>query len=272
MSLNPLTYLAAALVSLTLAALPLRAGPMDDLVRIDVLDGGLTDRGTYQAAIRLTLSDGWKTYWRAPGEAGIPPAFSWRGSRNLGAVQITWPTPHLFDQGGVQTIGYTRQMVLPIEITPKTPGKPVRLKGELDFGLCKDVCIPGSLDFNHALDAQAGRNPTIAAALAQRPFSAREAGVKASICRLSPTANGLRVEAHITMPSAGGAEVAVFETGDPAIWTGTPQVTRRGDTLIAATELTHASGRAAYALDRSQLRITVLGRDHAVDIHGCTAG
>lgn len=264
------SFLAAMMVVASMAA-PLRAGPLDKLVDIEVLDGGLTERGTYMAALRLNLSDGWKTYWRAPGEAGIPPAFSWRGSKNVGDVQITWPTPHVFDQNGMRSIGYKRQMVLPVEITPKDPARPVRLKGEIEFGLCKDVCIPGALRFNHALDAKAGRNPAIAAALAQRPFSAREAGVKASVCHLTPTSNGIRVEAHITMPPAGGEEVAVIEPGDPQIWASEPQVRRQGNTLIAATELVHASGRA-YALDRSQLRITVLGRNHAVDIRGCSAG
>jgi DsbC/DsbD-like thiol-disulfide interchange protein len=263
--------LAAALAAGLLAAAPMRAGPLDDLVALDVLDGGMTERGTYQAALRLTLSDGWKTYWRAPGEAGIPPQIDWRGSRNLRAVQITWPAPHVFDQGGMRTIGYERQMVLPVEITPEIPGQPVRLKGEIAFGLCKDVCIPGELRFDQALDARAGRNPAIAAALAQRPFSAREAGVRASVCHLTPTPDGIRVEAHITMPSAGGNEIAVIEPADPALWAEEPRVTRRGDTLIASAELVHGAG-GAYALDRSQLRITVLGRDHAVDIRGCAAG
>jgi len=263
---------APLLAALTTLALPAHAGDsLDNLVRIEVLDGGPTARGTHMAALRLTLSDGWKTYWRAPGEAGIPPSFDWRGSRNLRDVAITWPAPEVFSANGTRTIGYKHQLVLPVEVTPSSDGKPVRLRGRIDFGLCSDVCIPGTLDFDQELDPQAGRNPAIIAALAQRPYSAAEAGVRAATCRLSPVEGGLRVEARITMPSAGGEEIAVIEPGAPGIWAGETQSRRQGDTLIAASELMSETG-SAFALNRSDLRITVLGAQHSVEIRGCDAG
>ena len=250
---------------------PAVAQGVDQLVQIEVLDGGRTADGTYQGALRLTMKDGWKTYWRAPGDAGIPPQFNWGGSRNVGDVAITWPAPAVFDQNGLQSIGYEDQLVLPVEITPKNPSKPVRLRGEMDLGVCKDVCVPGRLDFDHTLDAQAGRNPAIAAALAQRPYSAREAGVSAAACHLKPTSDGMQIEAHITMPSAGGAEIAVIEPGNPTLWASQTDTTRQGGKLIARSEVISASG-GPFALDRSEVRITVLGANHAVDILGCSAG
>ncbi|WZK90968.1 protein-disulfide reductase DsbD family protein [Aliisedimentitalea scapharcae] len=247
------------------------AGPLDDLVKIEVLDGGATQSGTYRAALRLTLADGWKTYWRSPGDAGIPPSFSWRGSRNLGNIAITWPTPQVFSTSGMQTIGYVDQLTLPIEITPDTTGRPIRLKGRMELGICKDVCVPSELKFDHTLDLDADRNPSILAALAARPYSSAEAGVTAATCRLKPTRNGMQVEARISMPSTGGTEVAVIEPGSPDIWASHTASERHGNTLVATTELIHSSGEP-YALDRSQIRITVLGRNHAVDIQGCTPG
>lgn len=262
--------LPALLLALTLSG-PALAGGMNDLAKLEVLDGGLTKRGTYIAALRLTLPDGWKTYWRAPGDAGIPPRFDWRGSSNVGSVEITWPSPEVFDQNGFQTIGYLTQMVLPIEITPARPGQPIRLKGTMEFGMCKEVCIPGTLTFDHTVNAAAPRHPVIAAALAQRPYSASEAGVRATTCRLSPTKDGVQITAHITMPPAGGREVAVIEPGNPALWSAATQSKRSGNTLIVTTELVNtASG--AFALDRSNIRITVLGKHHSVDIRGCDAG
>nr|WP_170474816.1 protein-disulfide reductase DsbD domain-containing protein [Ruegeria arenilitoris] len=244
---------------------------MDQLVQLEILDGGRTPEGTYQGALRLKLKDGWKTYWRAPGDAGIPPQFDWSRSRNVGDVEITWPAPLVFDQNGLQSIGYENQLILPVEITPQNPAKPVRLRGEMDLGVCKDVCVPGRLGFDHTLDAQAARNPAIAAALAQRPFSAREAGVAAASCHLKPTTDGMQIEAHVTMPSAGGAEFAVIEPGNPLLWASQAETKRDGNTLIARTEVTNVSG-GPFALDRSEVRITVLGASHAVDIIGCDAG
>ncbi|OIQ41406.1 MAG: hypothetical protein BM558_11215 [Roseobacter sp. MedPE-SW] len=245
---------------------------MDELVQVEILDGGLASDGTYTGALRLTLQEGWKTYWRAPGEAGIPPRFTWRGSRNVGEMSMTWPAPEVFSTSGYQTIGYHDQLVLPIRITPEKPGRPVRLKGRMELGICKDVCVPSELSFDHQLDSGASRNPTIVAALASRPYSAREAGVSASTCRLKPTKYGIEVEARITMPSAGGTEVAVIEAGSPHLFAGATTTRRSGGTLVATSELMPAKVGALPSVDRSQLRITVLGQKHAVDISGCSAG
>jgi len=257
---------------LTVAAPAIAGNGFDEFVRLDVLDGGVTKRGTHQAALRLTLADGWKTYWRAPGDAGIPPQFDWGRSRNVEAVTLSWPTPKVFDQNGLRSIGYKHQLVLPVEITPSRPGQPVRLKGEIELGLCKDICVPARLSFDQTLDQDAARNPAIVAALAERPYSASEAGVRAATCRLSPSeGGGMRIEAEITMPSAGGTEVAVIEPGNLLLWASETKTRRRGNVLTATSEVTHGSG-SGFALDRSQVRITVLGQRHAVDIHGCSPG
>ncbi|WP_264211015.1 protein-disulfide reductase DsbD domain-containing protein [Leisingera thetidis] len=265
---------AAALAALfaATAVTPALSGAADgEIVQIEVLDGGITPRGTYQAALRITLQPGWKTYWRAPGDAGIPPSFSWRGARNLGGLSMTWPAPEVFLTSGYRTIGYHDQLVLPLEVTPETPGKPVRLKGRMQLGVCKDVCVPAELSFDHPLDGDAGRNPAIAAALASRPWSAKEAGVRHAACSLSPSDYGMKVTARISMPSAGGEEIAVIEPGTPGLYAGETVSRREGGILVAETEFLPADGNA-YAIDRSRLRITVLGSGHAVDILGCSAG
>lgn len=260
----------AALLGLALSG-PTHAGGMDDMAQLEVLDGGQTKNGTYIAALRLILPEGWKTYWRAPGDAGIPPQFDWRGSRNVGSVDITWPSPEVFVQDGLQTIGYVTQLILPIEISPTRADRPIRLKGEMEFGMCKEVCIPAALKFDHDVNADAPRNPTIVAALAERPYSASEARVTTASCRLSPTGDGMQITAHIAMPPAGGREVAVIEPGNPALWSAGTSTKRSGNTLTVTTELVN-TGPGSFALDRSNIRITVLGQDYSVDIQGCDAG
>ena len=206
------------------------------------------------------------------GDAGIAPRFSWRGSRNIGEMTMTWPAPEVFLSSGFRTIGYHDQLVLPIEITPEKPGRPIRIKGRMELGVCKDVCVPSELRFDHQLDAKASRNPAIAAALASRPYSATEAGVTAANCSLKPTQYGMQVEARITMPSAGGEELAVIEPGSPHLHAGETSTRRRGNLLVATTEFLPVQNGQMAAIDRSRLRITVLGQSHAVDITGCSAG
>lgn len=244
---------------------------IDDVVKVEILDGGASADGTHRTAMRFVLADGWKTYWRAPGDAGIPPQFSWRGSQNVSATQITWPTPKVFDQNGMRSVGYENELVLPIDVVPSREGKPVRLKGSVELGVCSDVCIPSSISFDQVLDPAAPRHPAIVAARSDRPFSADEAGVSYAKCVISPTEDGMRLEAHIRMPHAGGAEYTVTEAGNPNVWVSETHVDRRGDTLVATSELLHTSG-GSFALDRSALRFTVLGTKHAVDIRGCSAG
>lgn len=254
-----------------LGALPLQANPYDDAVQVRLLPGWRKADGTLVAGIELTLAEGWKTYWRAPGDAGIPPVFDWSGSRNLADIRVDWPTPEVFSQNGMRSIGYMDRVVLPLTIAPSRASQPVKLSGVINIGICDEVCVPMHLDLAGTLDGAVTRpDPAIAAALADRPFSAAEAGLRSARCAISPISDGLRIRAEFALPSTGGPEAAVIETGDPLIWASEPALSRRGARLAVEADLVHASG-GAFALDRSTLRFTILGRNHAVDITGCDA-
>jgi DsbC/DsbD-like thiol-disulfide interchange protein len=187
-------------------------------------------------------------------------------------VTVDWPAPREIDQGGLRTIGYDRSVVLPLRVTPAKGGGDIHLSGEIDMGVCKEVCVPVTLPLDHALPGQGGKpDPRIVAALAERPYSASEGGVSRVACRITPVKDGLHLRAEIDLPSTGGRELAVFESDDPNIWIAPSETTRQGGRLVAETELYHVDGRS-FALDRSGLRITILGRNSAVDVQGCPAG
>ena len=109
----------------------------DNLVRAELLPGWTTDSGAQMAALRLTLAPGWKTYWRAPGEAGIPPQFDWRASGNLAGVAYHWPRPQVFQINGLRTLAYRNELVLPIEFLPVDRGTAVKVSGTIDLGVCE---------------------------------------------------------------------------------------------------------------------------------------
>lgn len=256
-----------------IAPLPGLAGNGFEMpVTARVLPGWVQADGSRVAALHLSLAPGWKTYWRAPGDAGIPPRFDWSGSDNLGSVSVVWPTPKVFDQNGMRSVGYDGELVIPLQIMPSTAGAPVRLEVDMELGVCADICIPHALTFTADIDSAETRpTPAIAAALAQQPFSAKEARVRASECVISPTADGLQIEARVTMPSAGSPEYVVIEPGPSDIWVSEAHTQRRGDTVVAVSDLVNVTG-GPIALDRSAVRITVLGSKFAVDISGCTPG
>lgn len=261
-----------------LLALPaLLAGPLlaqagKDMVEVRVLSGWRQADGTHMAALKFSLADGWKTYWRAPGEAGIPPRFDWSGSRNLASVTVEWPTPKKTTTNGMRTIGYEHDLVLPLRLTPKTEGQPIRLRAEVEIGVCSDICVPVTVEVAQDLPPDRGSpDPQIAAALAARPYTASEAGVSRVSCRIQPIEGGLRVQAEVDMPAMGRDEIVVIETDNPSLWVAQSDSRRSGTHLRAEADIFHVEGRG-FLLDRAGLRLTVLSEGDAVDIRGCPAG
>jgi DsbC/DsbD-like thiol-disulfide interchange protein len=269
--------IAAALAALLLpaaASAQAAGGLSEPPAELSVLPGWRTDHGTHMAALRIVLKPGWKTYWRSPGDAGIPPQFRWDGSENLASVRFHWPRPGVYEIGGMRSIGYYRELVLPIELTPRRPGEPIRVRADVEIGVCRDVCVPMFAEIAAELSATSEgsvRDPRIDAALANRPATAREAGVRDVDCDVEPTDDGLRLTARIDMPRLGPEEVAVFELPDPAIWISESSGGREGPSLLAASEMVPPSGRP-FLLDRSAVRITVISPDRAVELQGCPAG
>ncbi|WP_274610748.1 protein-disulfide reductase DsbD domain-containing protein [Rhodovulum imhoffii] len=223
--------------------------------------------GTPMAGLRLDLEPGWKTYWRIPGEAGIPPRFDWSASENLKGVRIHWPRPILFTQNGMRSLGYEEKVVLPLELTPANPDAPMHLRLRIGMGVCKEICMPLTLELSARIPAD---TPPAAlnAWMARRPLPAGAAHVKGVKCALSPARTGLRLTAEIEMPSLGGQETAIFELRGAGAWLSDSPTRRTGNRLSAGADL---SGDTLI-VDRSALRITVLGNDTAVEILGCSGG
>ncbi|MEZ2147439.1 protein-disulfide reductase DsbD domain-containing protein [Bradyrhizobium sp. DN5] len=93
--------------------------------------------------IAFQLQPGWKTYWRTPGDSGVPPRFDFSKSDNVEAVTVMWPAPLKFDDGaGGHSIGYRDQIVLPLRIVAKAADKPVTLRAEINYAVCEKLCIP----------------------------------------------------------------------------------------------------------------------------------
>lgn len=228
--------------------------------------------GARMAAIDLRLTPGWKTYWRSPGETGIPPVFDWSGSQNLRHVRILWPRPHIFDVNGVRTLGYGGGLVLPVEVTPIDPARPVTLRIRMELGVCRDVCLPADVAVEAELQpGEDGPDAAISAALADQPMQARAAGLSRLTCRVEPIRDGLRVTASMEMtPLGAGAETVVLEPDDPAIWVSSAVVTRQGRRLTATSDLVTPSGQP-FALNRAGLTVTVIGASGAAEQRGCPA-
>ncbi|MDX1781373.1 MAG: protein-disulfide reductase DsbD family protein [Thalassovita sp.] len=251
-------------------SLPAMAGnSLTEMAQLEVLPGWERADGTRVVGLHIKLAPGWKTYWRAPGDAGIPPEISLEGSRNLQTVSPEWPIPQVFSNNGMRSVGYHDEVVVPVILTPQQKGAPISLSGQLQIGICKDICMPAAFEFDTPLPTGSGTtDPRLRAALADQPRSGSEAGLGRIECRVSVTPDGLSLDAEFVLPETGGDEFAVVETADPEVWVAEADTRREGNTLHVRTEMMHMEG-GAFALDRSGIRITVLGSRDAVDIQGC---
>lgn len=257
-------------LTLSFAALPARAITQDEVLSASILAGWTTKDGTQMAALHLQLAPGWKTYWRAPGDAGIPPVFDWSASENVSSIRLHWPRPSVFDLNGMKSIGYHDDLVLPVEVTPIDPSRPILLRLKADLGVCKDICMPAALDIESPLQSDGHGDAAIRAALDSQPVSARKAGVATVTCQVEPIRDGLRVTADVTMPVQGKAETVVFESGLAGVWVSEAQTTRQGAVLTAIAEMVPPNGKP-FALERGKVTLTVIGTDRAVEIRGCPA-
>ncbi|MFN3281549.1 MAG: protein-disulfide reductase DsbD domain-containing protein [Tabrizicola sp.] len=259
----------SALLLACLAA-PALATTQEDVLSAMLLPGWQTEKGGHMAALDLRLAPGWKTYWRSPGDAGIPPSFDWSGSENVRSVRLHWPAPDVFQVNGMQTIGYHDRLVLPVEVTPEDPARPIRLRVRMDLGVCDEICMPATVELGSDLAAPGAPDDAIRSALARRAATAQEAGVTRVACRIEPIADGLRITARVGLPDPGLPEVVAFETADSQVWVAEAVTERRGGELVSSTELVPPSG-APFALDRSQITMTILAAGRAVEVRGCPA-
>lgn len=172
------------------------------------LISGASADGALSAGIEITLDPGFKTYWRMPGESGLPPSFDWRGSLNVAEVTIAWPAPRRIEDAGGVAYGYENQVVLPLTVRPIDPRAPVTLVLQLDYGVCHDICIPEHAELSQTLTGVASPDEAglLAAALAtlprRLPLGAAELPAIVAVDRSGPDRLSVTVRADPASPAS----------------------------------------------------------------------
>jgi len=101
--------------------------------------------------LHFKLQDHWKIYWRSPGDAGYPPSVEWDGSSNVKDARIHWPLPERFSILGFETLGYTNEVVLPLTINLEHPGDALKLKTQISYLACAEICVPHDANIEFSL-------------------------------------------------------------------------------------------------------------------------
>src|SRR4051812_16049920 len=237
--------------------------------RARLISGVTATPGDFLAGIEIALDEGFKTYWRNPGESGLPPAFDWSGSENVARAEVLWPAPTRFEDPGGVSYGYADRVVLPVRVTLRDPAKPARLALKLDYGVCKDICIPAHAELTLAPSDRdtAPERVLIEQALAQVPVLKPLGAVGGlSILSLAPGQGGAD-RLVVTARTPKGAAPHLFVEG-PADWffaDAAPEnpvaegEAERGEYVVKILE------RPRQAPDAIELRLTLVAGERAVE-------
>jgi DsbC/DsbD-like thiol-disulfide interchange protein len=145
----------------------------DNRSAIRLLAGSRGSEGFRRAGVEIRLSPGWHTYWRYPGDAGVPPRFDFSRSMNIASVQVLWPAPERIPEQGLFVIGYRRDVILPLLLAPANVDKPIKLHLQLDYAVCEKLCVPAEAMSELTLPVgTASRDPALATAEARVPKAA----------------------------------------------------------------------------------------------------
>jgi DsbC/DsbD-like thiol-disulfide interchange protein len=170
-SVSGVTRIFAAVLTL---ASPARAA---DALATAWIEGARSEARLVAASDRLAgfeirLAPGAITYWRNPGDAGLPPTFDFSASDNVAAVEPVFPAPkRIREPDGSEAFGYDGSVVIPLKVTPRDAAKPVTLALHVDFAVCEKVCLPAKAEVSLALPTSAD-SPyagAVTAALADAP-------------------------------------------------------------------------------------------------------
>ncbi|GAB4518312.1 MAG: protein-disulfide reductase DsbD family protein [Roseibium sp.] len=199
-----------------------------------IADGPMKD-GHYRAGLEFLLEAGWHTYWRYPGEAGIPPQISIEGSANVKDIEVLYPAPERYSDGFSESIVYHDGVVLPLRIVPAEPDRAVSLQVEVFFGICNEICVPGeaalSLQLSGGSDEDALAGRLIQRDLDRVPRSADGDGLHISSVTQANAGGSLTIEARV----GEAADLDLFAAGPEGSYIGLPKPADRNGGLAVWT-------------------------------------
>lgn len=221
-SLVPAIVLAAAIFPVSAAYSDTSAWDGDARTGVRVVAGGTKvedGRTVLRAGVEIRLAPGWKTYWRYPGDSGVPPHFDFVKSENVKSVQVSWPAPErMADADGV-IIGYRNNVVFPLHVVPKDPNAPVVLRLAIDYAICEKVCIPVQARAELTIKSGGASEPAIVAAEKAVP-RAQKLGADAplSIKAIHRDDATKPAKVFVDLAAPAGMPVAVFAEGPSQDW------------------------------------------------------
>lgn len=227
---------------------------------------GTGDLTSIPLGLQFTLKPGWKTYWRSPGDAGYALTIDYQGSRNLAGADIAWPAPHRFQLFGLQTFGYSNEVVFPISARPQEPGQPMTIRAQVSYLVCETVCIPYTANLTLAMPAApadlSDDAPLINKFRSLVPGDGARAGMR--LTQFGTTTDG-RLVADLASDGQRFAMPDIVIEGPAGFEFGAPNAEISDEGMRARLIVPVTRTDKAPKLSESDLTITVVDGDRALE-------
>lgn len=235
-----------------------------------LVEGSANADGTVQAGFEIVLEDGWKTYWRVPGESGIPPLLEFKSSSNIKDVTVHWPAPATFKDSTGFSIGYKHHVLLPFTVTPEVGAQSVELNLSAFFGVCSEICVPADARISLSLDPgnKEGRDQRIIDdAMIKVPTLAHSPDFNVSQAKLESGSDAEHVYVQLQLPDS--ADDIIVLTEGPQNWYFDPYLDKVARTNakrepFMAKIPVYREARDALS-GEEKLRITVIANGSAIE-------
>jgi DsbC/DsbD-like thiol-disulfide interchange protein len=223
--------------------------------------------GKLYAFVEIAMPDGWKTYWRNPGDAGgLPPTFDFSKSSNVTAAQVRYPAPKRLTDSAGDTIGYKGRALFPVEIAAAAADQPVHLKLAANFGVCRDICVP--VDATHDLIVAPGvageADAWLVAAIAAVP---KPAGSAAATLVEAKAIMGdtPHIQFELSLPDADGSDADLFVEAPDGLYV--PMVKRVDAAAAGRVRFTSAFASEAELKQviGQRLKVTLVGKAGGIE-------
>lgn len=219
--------------------------------------------------IEIELKPGFKTYWRTPGGPGFPTVVDWTGSANLAEAEFKWPGPTRFDVLGFDSLGYKKHVVFPIFVRPSDIGQELRLRANVRYLACDDICVP--MEANLALDLPGGAaEPSPHVNLIDQ-YRARVPATDGSLVGLELQASSLRGSAEAPVIQVAFNADQPFESpdlfveGPDSVIFGRPTLRRNATTAVFSVSAEDELGEGPVKIAGQPIRLTLVDRGRAFE-------
>jgi DsbC/DsbD-like thiol-disulfide interchange protein len=231
---------------------------MNNAVRLIAGHASRDGQAGLYAGVDVSMPGGWKTYWRTPGDAGgVPPDFDWKASDNLASATVLYPAPYRIHDKAGDVVGYENAVLFPVLLTPIDPAKPITLNGKVQYGICKDICIPAEAELQLTIPPDIGSSPELTEILTRVPSVHVHPGIDPSLAAWHLDQNTGKPKLVLDVASADPKSADAFVEGPGGIYVPLPK--RRTDQFDSAVfEVDLTDGVNIKDLKGKPLTVTIV--------------